>query len=82
MPKHKKSPPPPVRVQLMPTGPDRPVDPKTKQLVGDDGVQVELDSYWRRRLADGSMRIVPANAPASRKNDRPAPAPADKKDKD
>lgn len=53
--------------------------PATKQPIPAEGIEVEPDSFWRRRLADGDVSVtkpVPTAQPAS------DPAPAKSKNKE
>lgn len=34
------------------------IDPSSNQTVPKDGVKVKLDTYWRRRIADGDAEVV------------------------
>ena len=38
------------------------LDPRTRKPLPPAGRRVEVDAYWRRRLADGDIVIVPAGA--------------------
>lgn len=69
-----------MRCVIRPASPTLVVrDPITKAPLPVEGSQVELTSYWRRRMADGSVVEVAAAEPepqrSSRRRAAEAPAP-------
>jgi hypothetical protein len=46
-----------MRVLLIPNKGELLRDLRTKQIVPETGILVELDSFWRRRIRDGSATI-------------------------
>ena len=52
------------------------LDPRTRAPLPPAGRRVEVDAYWRRRLADGDIVIVPNGVPAGAPaEDAPAVVP-------
>lgn len=47
------------KIRIRPIGPHSPINPKTnKPLEGE--TEVEQSTYWRRRLLEGCIEIVPS----------------------
>ena len=49
-------------------------DPKTRKALPPLGLEVEIDTYWRRRLKGGD--VIEVASPDPRIDLRPEPAPA------
>lgn len=47
-----------MRVKIKPVGKKRVLDPATKTPIPENGVSVELTTYWRRRAASGEVEII------------------------
>ena len=45
-------------VKIKTVGKKRVLDPATKTPIPENGVSVELTTYWRRRIAAGEIEII------------------------
>ena len=53
-----------ARVQLRPAEGRRVRDPASGDVMPAEGMEVTMDIYWRRRLDDGDVVVVPARKPS------------------
>ncbi|MCP3916146.1 MAG: DUF2635 domain-containing protein [bacterium] len=54
-------------VTIRPIGEARVLHPGTFQPLDKEGARVALDTYWRRRIAEGAVEIVAAKKGAKNK---------------
>lgn len=68
-----------MRAKLKPAKPGLIVrDPKTRRPLPEEGREVNLDSFWRRRLRDGDVVEVKSAPPAKAAKAAVEPKPAAK----
>lgn len=65
------------RVAIQPAAGVRVLDPATGRPLGPEPCEVELSSYWRRRLAEGAVSVARAAVPQGRESE-PEPDPEQK----